>query len=50
MLQPGELAAAMSFPRDYYFAGNREQKVKQVGNAVPVLTAAALCQAMLADF
>ncbi|MCG2738799.1 MAG: DNA cytosine methyltransferase [Syntrophaceae bacterium] len=47
MLQPHELAAAMSFPKDYCFAGNREEKVKQIGNAVPVLTAAALCEALL---
>lgn len=47
MLQPHELAAAMSFPKDYLFAGNREEKVKQIGNAVPVLTAAALCEALL---
>ena len=33
MLQPHELAAAMSFPKDYVFSGNREQKVKQIGNA-----------------
>jgi DNA (cytosine-5)-methyltransferase 1 len=47
MLQPHELAAAMSFPKDYQFSGNREQKVKQIGNAVPVNTAAALCKALL---
>ncbi len=47
MLQPHELAAAMSFPAGYQFAGNREQKVKQIGNAVPVSTASALCQALL---
>ena len=47
MLQPHELAAAMSFPPGYRFAGNREQQVKQIGNAVPVRTAAALCRAQL---
>lgn len=47
MLQPHELAAAMSFPRDYQFAGNREQRVKQIGNAVPVSIATALCRALL---
>lgn len=47
MLQPHELAAAMSFPEDYQFSGNREQKVKQIGNAVPVRTAQALCQNVL---
>lgn len=47
MLQPAELAAAMSFPSDYQFSGNREQRVKQIGNAVPVRTAQALCEALL---
>jgi hypothetical protein len=48
MLQPHELAAAMSFPPDYEFTGNREQKVKQIGNAVPLNTAKALCRSLLA--
>jgi DNA (cytosine-5)-methyltransferase 1 len=48
MLQPRELASAMSFPKDYKFSGNREQVVKQIGNAVPVETAAALCRSLLA--
>jgi DNA (cytosine-5)-methyltransferase 1 len=47
MLQPHELAGAMSFPKTYSFAGNREQRVKQIGNAVPVNTARALCHAIL---
>jgi DNA (cytosine-5)-methyltransferase 1 len=47
MLQPHELAAAMSFPKEYEFTGNREAKVKQIGNAVPLKTAAALCRALL---
>jgi DNA (cytosine-5)-methyltransferase 1 len=47
MLQPHELAAAMSFPKDYQFTGNREAKVKQIGNAVPVKLATALCSALL---
>ena len=47
MLQPSELAAAMSFPTGYVFTGNREQQVKQIGNAVPVSTASALCHALL---
>ena len=49
MLQPHELAAAMSFPKTYFFAGNREQKVKQIGNAVPVGLARALCKAILSN-
>jgi DNA (cytosine-5)-methyltransferase 1 len=47
MLQPHELAAAMSFPKDYEFTGNRENKVKQIGNAVPLKTAQALCRSLL---
>lgn len=47
MLQPKELAAAMSFPKDYKFAGNREKVVKQIGNAVAVNVAKALCLALL---
>lgn len=47
MLQPHELAAAMSFPKDYKFTGTREQQVRQIGNAVPVNTAKALCLALL---
>lgn len=47
MLNPRELAAAMSFPKSYKFAGNREQVVKQIGNAVAVKTAEALCLSLL---
>ena len=47
MLQPKELAAAMSFPADYQFAGNREAQVKQIGNSVAVQTAKALCLEIL---
>jgi DNA (cytosine-5)-methyltransferase 1 len=47
MLQPHELAAAMSFPPSYEFTGNRENKVKQIGNAVPLRTSKALCGALL---
>jgi DNA (cytosine-5)-methyltransferase 1 len=47
MLQPHELARAMSFPKGYKFHGNREQVVKQIGNAVPVNLAKALCGALL---
>jgi len=42
MLNPSELAAAQGFPRNYEFSGNINQKVKQIGNAVPVNTAKAL--------
>jgi DNA (cytosine-5)-methyltransferase 1 len=47
MLQPHELAAAQSFPADYHFCGTKSEKIKQIGNAVPVKTAQALCGALL---
>lgn len=47
MLKPSELAAAHSFPPDYELTGNRGDQVKQIGNSVPVMTAAAMCQADL---
>lgn len=47
MLQPHELAAAQGFPKDYMFSGNKTETVKQIGNAVPVNTAKALCEAIL---
>lgn len=42
MLQPHELAAAMGFD-DYHFEGNKTEVVRQIGNAVSVRTAEALC-------
>lgn len=36
MLQPHELSAAMSFPKDYKFYGCKGEQTKQIGNAVPV--------------
>lgn len=45
MLKPSELAAAHSFPSDYKLTGNRGDQLKQIGNSVPVMTAAAMCQA-----
>ena len=47
MLQPRELAAAMGFPSDYEFAGNKTETVEQIGNAVPVNLAKSLCRQML---
>lgn len=47
MLKPSELAAAHSFPKDYVLAGNLSEQVKQIGNSVPVMTAAAMCEADL---
>ena len=49
MLKPSELAAAHSFPKDYVLTGTRTEQVKQIGNSVPVMTAAALCEAALAS-
>lgn len=45
MLQPHELAAAQSFPKDYVFTGNKAEVVKQIGNAVVPLVAEALVKA-----
>lgn len=47
MLKPSELAAAHSFPKGYVLTGNRTEQVKQIGNSVPVMTAAAMCRADL---
>lgn len=47
MLQPHELAGGMGFARTYSFAGTREQQVRQIGNAVEVNQAEALCGSIL---
>jgi DNA (cytosine-5)-methyltransferase 1 len=47
MLKPHELSAAMGFPKDYEFTGTKTEHVKQIGNAVSVQTARALCFAAL---
>jgi DNA (cytosine-5)-methyltransferase 1 len=47
MLTPEELAKAMSFQEGYFFAGKREEVVKQIGNAVPVNLAKELCKMLL---
>ena len=47
MLQPHELAKAMSFPDGYKFAGNRRERVKQIGNAVACKTAESLVWSLL---
>lgn len=49
MLQPHELAAAMSFPENYKFAGTKSDQVKQIGNAVCPALAEALIAAALDD-
>jgi DNA (cytosine-5)-methyltransferase 1 len=49
MLRPHELAAAMGFSDEepYVFTGNQEEVTRQIGNAVPVNTAAALVGAVV---
>lgn len=49
MLQPHELAAAHSFPRDYHFEGTKSDIIKQIGNSVPRKTAQALCDVVLRE-
>ncbi|GAA0305595.1 DNA cytosine methyltransferase [Halarchaeum salinum] len=50
MLKPSELAAAQGFPSDYDFAGSTKKDVtEQIGNAVPVNLARALCRHLLTD-
>lgn len=49
MLQPHELALAMSFPAEYRFAGTKSDQVKQIGNAVCPALAEALIGAALYD-
>lgn len=48
MLRVHELAGAMGFPRGYQFTGTIDDQIKQVGNAVSVEVAEALCWAVLA--
>jgi DNA (cytosine-5)-methyltransferase 1 len=50
MLQPHELASAQGFPNDYKFTGTKSDVVKQIGNAVPVHLAQALCASLLEDY
>lgn len=49
MLKPHELAAAQSFPKDYIFAGNRSDVVKQIGNAVCPKVSEALTSAYMQE-
>lgn len=49
MLQPHELAGAQGFPRDYKFTGNKTEKVKLIGNAVPCRLARAIVYAVLSQ-
>jgi DNA (cytosine-5)-methyltransferase 1 len=47
MLRTHELAAAMGFPAGYKFAGDLADITKQIGNAIAVEQAEALCMEML---
>ena len=47
MLQPHELAAAMSFPKSYKFSGNKSEQIRQIGNAVCPKLAEALISAAI---
>jgi len=46
-LRTAELAALQGFPRDYLIAGSRRERVRQMGNAVPVPLAAAMIKSVL---
>jgi DNA (cytosine-5)-methyltransferase 1 len=43
MLQPDELKQAQGFPADYEIVGTKQNRTEQIGNAVPVNMAKALC-------
>lgn len=47
MLQPRELKQAQGFPADYEISGNKTDRTSQIGNAVPVNLAKALCKHVL---
>ena len=46
MLQPHELSAAQSFPKEYVFTGSKADVVKQIGNAVCPRMAQSLVEAV----
>ena len=47
-LRTSEMAALQSFPRDYVFAGNRRQRVRQIGNAAPPLLVKKMVEQVIA--
>ena len=46
-LRTPELAALQTFPKKYRFAGSRRERVRQIGNAVPVRLAQVFVNAMI---
>ena len=46
-LRTEELAALQGFPRDYLIEGSRRERVRQMGNAVPVPLATAMIKSVL---
>lgn len=46
-LRTVELAALQTFPSEYFFAGRRRDRVRQIGNAVPPLLAQRMMEALL---
>lgn len=49
-LRTAELAALQTFPKDYQFMGNRRDRVRQIGNAVPPLLAMHMCRPLVKAF
>lgn len=47
MLQPHELSRAQGFPDDYQFTGTKTERIRQIGNAVPVNLSRALVRCAL---
>ena len=47
-LRTPELAALQAFPKGYRFEGSRRERVRQIGNAVPVLLAKRMVEAAVA--
>jgi DNA (cytosine-5)-methyltransferase 1 len=50
MLQPHELARAMSFGDGYKFTGNKSEQVKQIGNAWPCRLGQALIETIIGEY
>ncbi len=49
-LRTVELAALQTFPAGYAFAGNRRQRIRQIGNAVPPLMAQKMMESLISAF